>query len=282
MSYFDGSRRWVTQEPSFGGAGYSLSPITGINGSAIPVGVDPYAVPLPESRHSYVTLRVAEAGEQRVDLALPVRLGGWYADEIRDCCEIVSEATRGSAQYVHLPDVSTAGMKAVERLSRGWDESISVIVDLRSNEGGPYADYLSGLLQNLVCRSSVMIRGNARTILLGGPRKGIVLINERTGSGGENLAAALSRSPYFTLAGSRTFGAGTGFTRTHKLSAGLVMTVPEFELRNSAKDAGIENRGVEPDIAISRSPEHQRPLANADLISAARLVNEDDYHGPIP
>jgi tricorn protease len=272
LTFFDGSRRWITKGPADSTDPLPPRPITQINGSTVPAGVDPYSLSIQNIERAHVTVQIPGANELQMALSDAGTFSRWYADEIRNCAALVSEATCGSGSYVHVPDVAATGVAAVERLCRGWDDSRTLIVDLRFNEGGPYADYLAGLLQNLLWRRSVMLKGNTQSALLGGPDLGIVLVNERTGSGGENLTAALSCSPHFTVVGARTFGAGTGFTRTHKLSAGLLMTLPEFELKSSRTGSRIENSGVEPDITISSSPLSQRPLANADLVSAASLA----------
>ncbi|WP_311380553.1 S41 family peptidase [Arthrobacter sp. ISL-69] len=276
VSFFDGSRRWVTQGALTDATVHPPVQISAVNGAVVPAGVDPYSVVLPGPGPGTVTLVIPGEGSKEVSFSHASESNQWYNDEIEECSELVSAATQGTAQYLHLPDVAAAGVQAVEQLCRGWSERSTLILDLRFNTGGPFADYLSAILQNLFRRRAIMERGKEQNALLGGPSRGIVLLNERTGSGGENLAALLSQSPFVTLVGSRSFGAGTGFMRTHKLGGGLLMTVPEFELSSSHGQARIENHGVEPDIEIPKASKSQRPLANTDLLLAVQHVVEGE------
>lgn len=160
----------------------------------------------------------------------------------------------GRAHYVAVPDVSTTGVHVVESLCRSWRGDAPLVLDLRYNVGGPFADYLAALLSCLLSRDATAVRpGGSGQRLLGGPAFVNVLVNEHTGSGGEHLAAALARHPHVLVLGRRSAGAGTGFHRRWPVGLGRWVTLPQYRL-GSRFSMGIENRGVEPDLWSGRDP----------------------------
>lgn len=153
--------------------------------------------------------------------------------------------------YTALRDVSVDGWHTVQGLIRSWRSDMPLVLDLRFNEGGQFADALAGHLTAFLHRSAhATVRGQRRRWLLSGPPATAVLIGECTGSGGEHLAAALRLLPGVSLWGRRTAGAGTGFHRTHPLGSGLRLTLPQYQLTGPGRDE-IENYGVNPDVFVA-------------------------------
>lgn len=213
-------------------------------------------------------------GEDELDMALRTALRGLgqshtallsYGTHDRDmtsaCRSRVVEArTRahgrlhGRAHYVAVPDVSTTGVRVVEALCRCWRGDAPLVIDLRYNQGGPFADYLGALLGHLLTRDAVARPpGARRQALLRGPVFVNVLVNEYTGSGGEHLAAALGRHPQVLVLGRRTAGAGTGFHRRWSLGEGRWAVLPQYRLGTS-RSMDIENWGVDPDRWAFQDP----------------------------
>lgn len=154
------------------------------------------------------------------------------------------------ARYLALRDVSLPGWHAVQELLRTWRGDAPLVLDLRFNEGGQFADALLGQLHGLLVRSATAQRGGGpRRPLLTAPRTTAVLIGEYTGSGGEHLAAGLRGGAGVSLWGRRTAGAGTGFHRTRPLTHGLRLALPQYRLGGAGRD-GIENHGVDPDVIV--------------------------------
>lgn len=164
------------------------------------------------------------------------------------------ERLHGRAHYVAVPDVSTSGVRVVEGLCRAWRGDTPLVIDLRYNQGGPFADYLGALLGHLLTRDAVARRPGAPTQpLLRGPAFVNVLVNEHTGSGGEHLAALMARHPQVLVLGRRTAGAGTGFHRRWSIGEGRWAVVPQYRLGTS-RSTDIENWGVDPDLWVRQDP----------------------------
>lgn len=153
------------------------------------------------------------------------------------------------ARILVLEDVSVRGWTAVQGLLRGWRDDEPLVLDLRFNEGGQFADAIAARLTAFLMRSATAADATRESPLLVGPSCVAVLVSEYTGSGGEHLAAALRPLPGVTLLGRRTAGAGTGFHRTRPIGAGLRLTLPQYRLGGHGRD-GIENRGVTPHVQV--------------------------------
>lgn len=151
------------------------------------------------------------------------------------------------AAYLWLPDVSSRGVQLVEKLCRTWSGSSDLVLDLRYNSGGQFADHLHALLSTLLSRRTVAISPYGdETELISGPSRVYTLVNEYTGSGGEHLAALLSNNPKVAVVGRRTLGAGTAFHQTWVLTADITLTLPQYHLRGYGPRNNLENRGLEP------------------------------------
>lgn len=157
------------------------------------------------------------------------------------------------ARHVALTDVSVAGWRTVRDLVRGWRGHRSLVLDLRFNEGGQFADALGAVLTGFIFRSATARAAGGSRRLLPGPSQVLVLIAETTGSGGEHLAAILRSLPGVTLLGRRTAGAGTGFHRVRTLGPGLRLCLPQYRLGGWERDA-IENHGVTPHVHVPADP----------------------------
>ncbi|MCV7508714.1 S41 family peptidase [Micrococcus luteus] len=154
------------------------------------------------------------------------------------------------ASTVVLRDVSVRGWGQVMHLIRTWRGTGPLVLDLRFNEGGQFADALAAVLLPFLRRSATAAPGDgAAHPLLTGPCTTAVLIGEGTGSGGEHLAALLQGLPGVTLWGRRTAGAGTGFHRTRSIGGGLRIALPQYRLGGGRRDL-IENTGVVPDVEV--------------------------------
>ncbi|NHA66994.1 S41 family peptidase [Phycicoccus flavus] len=186
----------------------------------------------------------------------------------------------GRARYLAVPDVAAAGLRAVEALCRSWRGDEPLVLDLRYNRGGPFADHLAALLLHLLTRDAVARPpGTGEHALLRGPRYVDVLVDQHTGSGGEHLAAALAGHPRVLVLGRRTAGAGTGFHRRWSLGDGRSLVLPQYRLGTS-RSLGLENRGLDPDRRseqdLAAGPAHDDALL--DLLPLPPPATPDGAH----
>jgi tricorn protease len=122
------------------------------------------------------------------------------------------------------------------------------------------------------------------------PRGPIVaLTDEATSSDGDMITAAIKLLKLGPVIGSRTWGGVVGMTGRHRLGDGTVITVPMNAAWFEEYGWSIENRGVEPDLEILRTPldwaeGRYKQLADAvrtalDLLSAEPPAAPPDYTG---
>jgi tricorn protease len=130
-----------------------------------------------------------------------------------------------------------------------------LLVDVRFNSGG----HVSPLLLDRLTRRRAGAEhgrwsGTAPYPLEAPNGPMALLVNEQTGSDGEifsHMFRALGLGP---LIGARTWGGTIATWPRHRLVDGTVTTQPEFRYFLRGEGDGLENRGVEPDIAVDDPP----------------------------
>ena len=141
----------------------------------------------------------------------------------------------------------------------GLDRNLPVLIDLRDNPGGQVSDAL-GLADLFVANEVVLVeqrrqgepirhRADQRVVRHAGLS---ILVNQKTGSEAELIAAALQRSAGAKILGLRTMGKTTVQTAVY-LSSGEIVLLTTGRLELPTGEV-IEGRGVQPDQAIPASP----------------------------
>ena len=105
----------------------------------------------------------------------------------------------------------------------------------------------------------------------------VVLVDEGSSSDAEVAAFSLRRAAHATLVGARTWGGVFGCGET-TLVDGTCVTHPAFAMHVHGAGWAIENRGVEPDVAVAVAPHDaaagRDPQLCAAVEVAARRVRE--------
>ena len=141
----------------------------------------------------------------------------------------------------------------------GLDKGLPVLIDLRNNPGGQVSDAL-GLADLFVAnedllleerRSGDAIRHRADERIVDHASL-VILVNQKTGSAAELIAAALQRSAKAKILGQQTMGKTTVQTAVY-LSTGeiVLMTTGRLKLPNGEV---LEEKGVRPDQELPTSP----------------------------
>ncbi len=167
----------------------------------------------------------------------------------------VQELSGGRIGYIHLPNMSYAGLVEFGRSFYPQALSEAIIVDERHNGGGFVGDMIIDRLERRLWALTVPREGGiARDPerVLHGPFA--VLINEDTGSNGEYFATAIQLKGLAPIIGMRTWGGAVGIEPHQNLVDGAVTTPPQFGLYGMDGDWLIEGRGVEPDIEVQNLP----------------------------
>jgi hypothetical protein len=196
-----------------------------------------------------------------------------YTDWVRSNRERVEAATKGAVGYLHLVEVDDVeGFKQEWGAQRGH---AALIVDVRNNTGGIRADEIVDWMVREPSSVQYERRGRVPPTFhyLDGPK--IMIADEKTVSGGDQLALLFKRAKGGPLVGNRTFGGMLGTAGPHEIAGGWVLQVPEYGFYMS--DAGEwlpENRGVEPDYAVPLRPYELSGGHDPQLEKAIELATE--------
>ncbi|SFE90103.1 tricorn protease [Actinacidiphila alni] len=192
-----------------------------------------------------------------------------YLDWVARNSAYVDEVSHGRLAYLHVPDMFRTGYADFVRQFLGGLDREGLVVDVRYNGGG----HVSPLLLDRLARSRTGAEhgrwSGAVPYPLESPRGPMAaLINEQTGSDGEIFGHMFRERGLGTLVGTRTWGGTIATWPRHGLVDGTVTTQPEFCYYFRGVGAGLENRGVEPDITVSVVPAGPRPGLDAQLATA--------------
>ncbi|MEU6171952.1 S41 family peptidase [Streptantibioticus parmotrematis] len=192
-----------------------------------------------------------------------------YLDWLAANAAHVHDASHGRLGYLHVPDMFRTGYADfVRQFLAGLDRE-GLVVDVRFNGGG----HVSPLLLDRLARRRVGEEhgrwSGALPYPLESPRGPMaVLVNDQTGSDGEIFAHAFRARRLGALVGTRTWGGTIATWPRHELVDGTVTTQPEFCYSFRDVGAGLENRGVEPDIEIDVPPVPSGPGDDPQLAAA--------------
>jgi tricorn protease len=212
-----------------------------------------------------------------------VRYLDWVAGNRRK----VAEATQGRVGYVHIPDMGGPGLKEFSRTYYPQFAKPALIVDARHNRGGwIHWEIVDRLLRRA---TNLSISREARTPTPWPWRafRGhmIFLIDERTGSDGENFADAVRKMNLGKIIGTRTWGGLVGIDLAKWLvDGGTVSQAGYPEIEPDGRAWVIEGHGVDPDTVVDLDPAAQTrgqdPQLEAGIKEALELLAQDPRDMP--
>ena len=216
----------------------------------------------------------AEGAREVVVKPIADESGLRYAEWVRSNRAHVTEATGGQVGYIHLGNVGQSG---VEQFRREWRAQRSrvaaMIVDARNNSGGGNADDVVDWIVRRPTRLMYDRRGRVPPwdYFLDGPK--VLIVNDQSVSGGDELAYLYKHRKAGPLVGTRTFGAMIGTGPTYKITGGweLVLPVYGFFWLETATWSP-ENYGVEPDYLVELKPDALTGGRDPQLEKAIELV----------
>ena len=178
-----------------------------------------------------------------------------YLDWVDRNSEYVQASSLGRLGYLHVPDMFRTGYADFVRRFLADLDREGLVVDVRFNGGGHVSPLL---LDRLARRRAGAEHGRWSGVVpypLESPRGPMAaLINDQTGSDGEIFSHMFRERGLGPLVGSRTWGGTIATWPRHELVDGTVTTQPEFCYYFRGVGAGLENRGVEPDIEVEITP----------------------------
>ncbi|MFG2623042.1 PDZ domain-containing protein [Streptomyces sp. NPDC048507] len=241
--------------------------------------VDPDAGPAPllwgsAGRPVGLTLRPAAGGPERRITVVPLgsETALRYHDLVRARRARVREGGAGRLGYLHVPDMMATGWAQLHRDLRAEAGADGLLVDFRGNSGG----HLSAMVLERVARRPVgwqLRRGSTPEsyppLAARGPL--VFLADELSGSDGDNVVAAVRARGLGPVVGARTWGGVRGMEVAHGLVDGTRLVHPRGAFWFAHGGWELENRGVEPDVAVVIAP-HDRAAGTDPQLDAAIAV----------
>ncbi len=207
-----------------------------------------------------------------------VRYLDWVAANRRK----VAEATQGRVGYVHVPDMGGAGLKEFSRTYYPQFAKPALIVDARHNGGGwIHWEIIDRLLRRVTNLTVWRVAPTPTAWPWRATRAHLVfLIDERTGSDGENFADAVRKMNLGVIIGTRTWGGLVGIDLAKWLvDGGTVSQASYAEIEPDGSGWVIEGHGVDPDVVVDLDPASQAagkdPQLDAAVGKALELLAKD-------
>lgn len=210
--------------------------------------------------------------------AAALRYGDWELSRR----ERVEELGGGRVGYLHLRDTMDASFATFVREFYAVSHREGLVLDVRRNSGGNLDSFILEKLLRRVWAFWAPPRlqpfTNAQQTFRGHLA---VLVDERTYSDGETLAAGVRALGLGTLVGTRTAGAGVWLSDELPLvdkGMARVAEAPWFGLDGKWMVEGV---GVEPDVAVDSPPHATFRGDDPQLDAAVRLVLEKLAREPV-
>ncbi|MFD5465817.1 S41 family peptidase, partial [Kitasatospora sp. NPDC127059] len=199
-----------------------------------------------------------------------------YQDWVAKRRSLVREFSDGRCGYLHIPDLGGSGWAQFNRDLRRELDKPALVLDVRGNAGGNVSELVLEKLTRRVLawdfsRDRQPVRWPRHA--LRGPL--VALADEATSSDGDVIIAAIKLLGLGPVIGNRTWGGVVGMTGRHTLGDGTQISVP----KNASWFSGglgwsVENRGVEPDVHVLRSPQDWARGRHPELVTAVQLAME--------
>jgi len=215
-----------------------------------------------------------------------VRTERWFRtyDWIESNRRKVSELSGGKLAYVYVPNTSGPGFTSFNRYYFSQQDKKGVVVDERNNGGGSAADYMIDIMSRELFgyfNSKANDNRPWTTPMAGiwGPK--VMLINERSGSGGDLLPYMFNAKKIGPLVGTRTWGGLVGTWDTPRFIDGGRMVAPRGGFFDVDGNWAVEGEGISPDIEVIQEPklvlEGRDPQLERGVQEAMRLLEKEEF-----
>ncbi|MCJ7581113.1 MAG: PDZ domain-containing protein [Candidatus Aminicenantes bacterium] len=196
--------------------------------------------------------------------------------------KLVDEMSEGKLAYVYVPNTGQGGYTYFNRMYFAQQDRKGAIIDERNNGGGSAADYIVDILGRTLTGYFNSRAGDKKPFTqpmagLWGPK--VMIINERSGSGGDLLPYLFRFKKIGPLVGTRTWGGLVGTWDTPPLIDGGRFVAPRGGFINTDGQWAVEAEGVAPDIEIRNDPkpvmDGHDPQLEAAVKEAIRLLETE-------
>ncbi|MGW4700814.1 S41 family peptidase [Streptomyces sp. NPDC004285] len=199
----------------------------------------------------------------------PLRYQDWVAKRRA----VVREISGGRCGYLHIPDMGGSGWAQFNRDLRMEVSRPALIVDVRGNAGGNISELVVEKLTRKILGWDLTRNAQPVSYASNAPRGPVVaLADEATSSDGDMITAAFKLLGLGPVVGQRTWGGVVGMTGRHRLGDGTQITVPMNAAWFAEYGWSLENHGVEPDLAVLRTPLDWAEGRHAQLDDAVHVA----------
>ena len=201
----------------------------------------------------------------------------YYIDWVQKNIDYVNKKTGGEVGYLHIPDMSQAGLNEFTKLYFPQIRKHALIVDVRGNGGG----FVSPLVIERLRRALVMIGMGRNSMPQTDPPQTFVgpmvtLTNEFSASDGDIFPYRFKALGLGKLIGKRTWGGVIGIRQSLPLVDGGQFFKPEFApYSKEGKQWIIEGYGVDPDIVVDNDPGKEFRGEDQQLDRALQEIQEE-------
>lgn len=201
-----------------------------------------------------------------------------YYDWVQNNIRKVEEMSDGQIGYIHIPDMSVAGLDEFTRLFYSQLDKKALIIDDRMNGGGNVSPMILERLQREVYRMNMSRNGGERPGTIPeathyGPK--VCLIDKYSSSDGDLFPYGFRQLGIGKLIGMRTWGGIVGISGSRPYLDGQDVRTPFFTSYSTDGDWIIENHGVDPDIECDLNPFEDYLGNDAQLNKAVEVLLEE-------
>ncbi len=259
-----------------------------VNGQELTASTNPFSL-LEHTADRETTLTISSERDKkntRNILVKPIHGEGGLRtfDWIEANRKKVAELSNGKLAYVYVPNTSGGGFEYFNRYYFSQQDKKGVIVDERNNGGGFAADYMIDIMDRELFgffNSKTNDNRPWTTPMAGiwGPK--VMLINERSGSGGDLLPYMFKAKNIGPLVGTRTWGGLVGTWDTPLFIDGGRMVAPRGGFYDLNGQWAVEGEGIVPDIEVIQNPklvlEGRDPQLEQGVEEAMRLLQNNEF-----
>ncbi len=206
-----------------------------------------------------------------------LRQRAWVEDNRRT----VDSLSGGKLAYIWVPNTGGPGFISFNRYYFAQQDKLGAVIDERFNGGGLLDDYMVDLMTRSLRAglTNEVPNGKAMRLPAGilGPK--VLLINEKSGSGGDFFPWVFRQQKVGPLIGSTTWGGLVKSSVHYSLIDGGALTAPDNAVFDPINNKWVaENEGVAPDIAVRQDAkslsEGVDPQLERAVKEVLRLVEE--------
>jgi tricorn protease len=201
----------------------------------------------------------------------------YYHQMVQNNIKKVADASGGKIGYLHVPDMSPAGLNEFAKHFYPQLRKKALIVDVRGNGGGN----VSPMLIERLRREIAMVDISRDTAPKPDPFEVFLgpvacLLNEFSASDGDIFPYRFRHYKLGKLIGKRSWGGTIGIRGSLPFVDGGTLSKPEFASYTlDGKSWAIEGHGVDPDIVVDNDPAREYAGADDQLNRAVEHLLEE-------